>query len=162
MRNYSSIFSGVLLTLFSVSALAGAVLPKDAIPEKVQAAFNKKFPNAITVTAEQKTHFGQELYLFAFKEAKEADVRNIVYYRVNGNFYVNGDEIDTGKTSVEMPPASYENLKATFTDYEIKEAILVVNPNGAGEEFDLVVSAAGTLWHISLDRNGNITKKEAA
>jgi len=36
----------------------------------------------------------------------------------------------------------------------------VVNPNGAGEEYDLVVNASGTLWHVSLDRNGNITKKE--
>ncbi|MFI3189802.1 hypothetical protein BCS42_01955 [Crenothrix sp. D3] len=162
MRNYSSIFSGVLLTLFSVSVLAAAVLPKEALPEKVQAEFNKRFPNAISVTAETKTHFGQELYLIAFKEAKETDARNIVYYRVNGHFYVNGDEIDTGKTSIEMPPACYVNLKAAFNDYDIKEAILVVNPNGLGEEYDLVINASGVLWHISLDRDGNITKKEAA
>jgi len=160
MRNYFSTLSCVVLTLFSVSVFAAAVLPKESIPEKILTAFNKKFPNAISVTAEQKTHFGQELYLIAFKEAKEADERSIVYYRVNGNFYVNGDEIDTAKTSVEMPPASYENLKAAFTNYDIKEAILVVNPNGAGEEFDLAVNASGTTWHISLDRNGNITKKE--
>ncbi len=162
MRNYFSTIGAVVLTLFSVSALATPVLPKESIPEKILASFNKKHPNAITVTAEPKTHFGQELYLIAFKEAKEADTRSIVYYRVNGNFYVNGDEIDTAKTSVEMPPACYENLKTAFTDYDIKEAVLVVNPNGAGEEFDLVVSASGVLWHVSLDRNGNITKKEAA
>jgi hypothetical protein len=160
MRNYFLMLSCVVLTLFSVSVFAAAVLSKEAIPEKILATFNKKFPNAISVTAEQKTHFGQELYLIAFKEAKEADARNIIYYRVNGNFYVNGDEIDTSKTSIEMPPASYENLKAAFTNYDIKEAILVVNPNGPGEEFDLVVNASGTTWHISLDRNGNITKKE--
>lgn len=160
MRNYFSMLSGVVLTLFSVSILAAAVLPKDAIPEKILATFNKKFPNAISVTAEQKTHFGQELYMISFKEAKEEDAKNIVYYRVNGNFYVNGDEIDTAKTSVEMPPASYENLKAAFTNYDIKEAILVVNPNGTGEEFDLIVNASGATWYISLDRNGNITKKE--
>jgi hypothetical protein len=58
-----------------------------------------------------------------------------------------------------MPPASYENLKAAFTNYEIKQAILVVNPNGAGEEFDLVVSALNEIWRISLDRVGNITQK---
>ncbi|MSP27921.1 MAG: hypothetical protein EXR80_05680 [Methylococcales bacterium] len=165
MRNYSSIFSGVLLTLFSVSVLAATVLPQEALPAKVQAEFNKRFLNATSVTAETKTHFGQELYLIAFKEVKEdkdADTRNIVYYRVNGHFYVNGDEIDTGKASIEMPAASYVNLKAAFNDYDIKEAILVVNPNGLGEEYDLVVNASSVLWHISLDRNGNITKKEAA
>ena len=160
MRNYFSTFSCVVLTLFSVSAFAGAVLPKESIPEKILAEFNKKHPNAISVSAEQKTHFGQELYLIAFKEAKEVDERAIVYYRVNGHFYVNGDEIDTSKNSIEMPPASYENLKAAFTNYEIKEAILVVNPNGAGEEFDLVVNASGDIWRISLDRKGNIIQKE--
>lgn len=160
MRNYFPTLVGAVLTLCSVSAFAGAVIAQDALPEKVQAAFNKKFPTAVSVTAEAKKHFGQDLYLIAFKEAKEADARKIVYYRVNGHFYVNGDDIDTAKTSVEMPPASYENLKAAFNDYDIKEAILVVNPNGAGEEFDLVVNASGALWHIELDRNGNITKKE--
>jgi hypothetical protein len=160
MRNYFSTLGCVVLTLCSVSAFAGAVIAQDAIPEKIQAAFNKKFPKAISVTAEAKNHFGQDLYLIAFKEAKEDDARSIVYYRVNGNFYVNGDQIDTSKTAVEMPPASYENLKVAFNDYDIKEAILVVNPNGTGEEFDLVVSASGALWHVSLDRNGNITKKE--
>ncbi len=160
MRHYFSAFGFVVLTFFSVSALAGAVIAKEAIPEKVLASFTKKHPTAISVTAETKTHFGQELYLIAFKEAKEADARKIAYYRVNGNFYVNGDEIDTSKTSIEMPPASYENLKKDFGDYEIKEAILVVNPNGAGEEFDLVISVAGEIWHIALDRSGNITQKE--
>lgn len=160
MRHYFSTFSCVVLTLFSVSAFAGVVIAKDAIPEKILASFNKKHPNAIDVTAQAKKHFDQELYLIAYKEAKESDERSIVYYRVNGDFYVNGDEIDTSKSSVEMPPASYENLKTTFGDYDIKEAILVVNPNAAGEEFDLVVTASGATWHISLDRNGNITQKE--
>jgi recombinational DNA repair protein RecR len=160
MRHYFSMFSCVALLLFSVSAFAGAVIAKDAIPEKILASFNKKHPNAIDVTAIAKKHFGQDLYLIAYKEAKESDTRSIAYYRVNGNFYVNGDEIDTSKTSVEMPPASYENLKTTFGDYDIKEAILVVNPNAAGEEFDLVVTASGATWHIALDRNGNIIQKE--
>lgn len=160
MRHHLSTLSCVALTLFSVSAFAGVVIAKDAIPEKILANFNKKHPNAINVAAETKTHFGQELYLIAFKEAKESDERSIAYYRVNGHFYVNGDEIDTSKTSIEMPPASYENLKNTFGNYDIKEAILVVNPNGQGEEFDLVVDASGEIWHIALDRNGNITEKE--
>ena len=160
MRNYFSTFSCVVLSLFSVSAFAGAVLPKEAIPEQVMATFTKKHPNAISITAEQKSHFKQELYLIAFKEAKETDEKQVVYYRVDGHIYVNGDEIDTAKTSVEMPPASYENLKTAFGNYDIKEAILVVNPNGTGEEFDLVVNASGKVWHISLDRDGSITKQE--
>ena len=160
MRHYFSTISCVILTVFSASVFAGFAIPKESLPEKVLTAFNKKHPNAIDVTAEAKKHFGQDMCLIAFKEAKQADERSIVYYRVNGNFYVNGDEIDTAKTSVEMPPASYDNLKKEFTSYDIKEAILVVNPNGAGEEYDLVINAGGILWHVSLDRTGAITKKE--
>jgi hypothetical protein len=160
MRHYFSTVSCIILTVFSASVFAEAVIPKEKLPEKVLAAFNKKYPNAIEVTAEAKKHFGQELYLIAFKEAQPTDERSITYYRVNGNFYVNGDQIDTGKNSVEMPPASYENLKKEFTNYDIKEAILVVNPNAAGEEYDLVINAAGSVWNISLDHSGNIIKKE--
>lgn len=160
MRHFISTISCVALTLFSVSAFAGAVIAKEAIPEKILTNFNKKHPNAINVVAETKKHFGQDLYLIAFKEAKETDEPSIAYYRVDGHFYVNGDEIDTSKTSIEMPPATYENLKTTFGNYDIKEAILVVNPNGHGEEFDLVVNASGEIWRIALDRNGNITQKE--
>lgn len=161
MRHFFSTFSCVALTVFSVSVFADTVLTKEQIPEKVMATFSKKYPNAINITAERKTHFKQELYLIGFKEGKENDEKQVIYYRVDGHLYVNGNEIDTSKASVEIPSAGYESLKAAFGDYDIKEAISIVNPNAAGEEHDLVISAGGKIWHVSLDRDGKIASKEA-
>jgi hypothetical protein len=159
MRHFFSTLGCVVLTVFSTSAFAGTVLSKEEIPENVMASFSKKHPNAVDITAERKTHFKQELFLINFKETK-ADEKQVVYYRVNGHLYVNGNEIDTSKASVEIPAAGYDALKAAFGDYDIKEAILIVNPNGAGEEYDLVINAAGKVWHVSLDRNGSITQQQ--
>jgi hypothetical protein len=58
------------------------------------------------------------------------------------------------------PSAAFDSLKAAFSDYEIKEAILVVNPNGPGEEFDFIVSSSGSEWSVSIDGEGKITSKE--
>jgi hypothetical protein len=59
-----------------------------------------------------------------------------------------------------MPSVGYDNLKAAFGTYTIKNATLVVNPNGIGEEYDLTVNAAGNNWSVIVDHNGNITQKE--
>ena len=55
---------------------------------------------------------------------------------------------------------SKEKLKAAFNNYRIKEAVLVVNPNGAGEEFDLVLETAGKDWNVMIDKKGNVEKNE--
>ena len=74
----------------------------------------------------------------------------------NGRFFVNADNVTTANM---MPATGYDNLKAAFGTYTIKEAILVVNPNGPGEEYDLIVSSSGADWSVMVDFNGNITQK---
>jgi len=37
---------------------------------------------------------------------------------------------------------------------------LVVNPNGVGEEYELLVNAGGTDWTVVIDRLGAISQKE--
>jgi len=37
---------------------------------------------------------------------------------------------------------------------------LIVNPNGVGEEYDLVVNSDGTDWSVVVDRSGAISQKE--
>ena len=149
-----------LLTLvFAIAALTSAssfaeLVGKETLPEKVLANFDKKHPNALDVTARQKKHFGQDLYEIFFKEGEE---KLIELYRVKGPFYVNGAYIDA---SGMVPPAAKDNLKAAFSNYEIKEAILVVNPNGPGEEFDFIVGSAGAEWSVSIDGEGKIISKD--
>lgn len=145
----------LVLALSSVSANA-EILSKDAIPSPVLEQFYKRHPNAMDISAEKKTHFKQTLYEITFKEEKDKEPM-IELYRGNGRFFVDGDNVTTSNM---MPPVAYDNLKAAFGTYTIKKAILVVNPNGVGEEYDLIVNASGADWGVIVDRNGNITQKE--
>ena len=152
MRNYFLKLSFVLLTIFSVFAHAG-MIGKEAIPEKIMAQLHKQHPNALDIKAEPKTHFGQALYVLYFKDG---EVEHIEFYRVDGHFYVSGEKIDAINL---IPEAINDNLKAAFNTYEIKRAILVANPNGVGEEYDLSVSASGKNWSITVDGKGAIIDK---
>lgn len=133
---------------------AFTVAAEQAIPEKIMARIHEKHPNAAYIEAERKTHFGQAVYEIHFKDG-ESDL--IELYRENGHFYVSGEKIDAMNL---MPEAVDANLKAEFTTFEIKEAILIVNPNGPGEEYDLTVVSNNQEWSLTIDGKGNITKKE--
>ena len=141
-----------MLTFVSGFSHAG-MIAREAIPEKIMAQLQKQHPNALDVTAEAKNHFGQSLYALYFKEG---DLDMIEFYRVDGHFYVSGEKIDAFNL---IPPAVNDNLKAAFNKYEVKQAILVANPNGVGEEYDLVVNASGKNWSVSVDGKGAIVTK---
>jgi len=155
MRNKFLNLGFLVLALSSVSAYA-EILAKEAIPPKVLEQFYKKHPNAIEISAEKKTHFKQALYEITFKEEKDKE-KFIELYRDNGRFFVNADNVTTSNM---MPAVAYDNLKTAFDTYTIKNATLVVNPNGVGEEYDLTVNASGNDWSVIVDHNGNITQKE--
>ncbi|MGZ8144951.1 MAG: hypothetical protein ACXWTH_07300 [Methylosarcina sp.] len=141
-------------TALAASSAYAEIINKDAIPEEVLTHFYKKHPDTVDLSARKKKHFGQDLYELYFKEGDE---KRIELYRANGPFYVNGVLIDA---SGMVPPAAFDNLKAEFSNYEIKEAMLVVNPNGPGEEYDFTVSSSGSEWNVSVDGEGKIISKE--
>jgi hypothetical protein len=155
MRNNFFIPGFLVLALASVSTYA-EVVAKDAIPAKIMDQLYKRHPNAMDISAEKKTHFKQSIYEITFKEEKDKG-KIIELYRDNGRFFVNADDVTTSNM---MPPVAYDNLKAAFDTYTIKEAMLVVNPNGVGEEYDLTVNTSGNDWSVIIDHNGNITQKE--
>ncbi|MEI8208029.1 MAG: hypothetical protein WCG16_02410 [Methylococcales bacterium] len=144
----------LVLALSSVSASAG-LLGKDAIPAPILEQFYKRNPNAIDISAEKKTHFKQDLYEISFKVEKDKETI-IELYRNNGHFFVGADDVTSANM---MPASSYDSLKAAFDTYTIKEAILVVNPNGVGEEYDLTVNSSGVDWSVIIDYKGNIVEK---
>ena len=154
MRNvlFALVFS--ISSLVSVASYAEMV-DKEALPEKVLANLYKRHPDAFDITARREKHFKQDLYEIFFKEGEE---NLIELYRVNGAFYVNAVLVDASEL---LPPSAYENLKATFGDYQVKQAILVVNPNGPGEEYDFTVDASGRIWNVLIDMNGKIISKES-
>jgi hypothetical protein len=149
---YKLLFSLCLL-LLSVSINA-EVIGKDGLPTAVIDQIYKKHPNALDISAERKTHFSQELLKVYYKEGEEKFVE---YYRPDGHFFVSGLIIAADDM---MFTDSKEKLKADFKDYHIKQAVLVVNPNGAGEEFDVVLETAGKAWNVLIDKKGNLEKTE--
>jgi hypothetical protein len=156
MRNYFANMTLIALAILSFSAHSEP-LGKEAIPEKIMDQVYKNHPNALDISAEQKKHFNQDLYEIRFIDGEEKLVK---FYRANGQFFVDGAKIDTSENTNILPPAGNDNLKSTFPKYDIVDAIMIVNPNGAGEEYELVVDAEGVSWQVSMDRDGKIVTKE--
>ncbi|WP_411727089.1 hypothetical protein [Methyloglobulus sp.] len=143
----------VCLIFLTISANA-EVVGKEGIPSAIIDQIYKKHPNALDFTAEKKTHFSQELLKIYYKEGEE---KFVDYYRPDGHFYVSGLIIAADDM---MFTDSKDKLKAAFNDYHVKQAVLVVNPNGAGEEFDVVLETAGKAWNVLIDKKGNVEKAE--
>ncbi len=153
MHNYFLKFSFLILTVCSISAYA-EVMSKEAIPEKIMQHLNKKHPKATEITAETTKHFGQDVIEVRFKEDGETALG---IYRSNGNFHVAATKIAADDM---MFTSSKENLAKEFPQYSIKEAFMIVNPSGVGEEFEVILEAAGKQWNVSIDKTGNIEKQE--
>lgn len=153
MHKYFIKLGFLALVLFSAAGSA-AILNKNEIPEKILALLSKRHPKAEEVTAEKKVHFAQDLYEVSFKDGEE---KIIELYRPDGHFYAKGEIVES---IFLMVPGAEQNIKAAFKDAQVKESILIANPNSAGEEYDLSVVSEGKTWSIIVDGNGNIVKKE--
>jgi hypothetical protein len=143
----------LFLFLLTISANA-EIIGKEGIPTAIIDQIYKKHPNALDFTAEKKTHFSQELLKINYKEGEE---KFVDFYKPDGHFYVSGFIIAADDM---MFSDSKEKLKAAFNDYHVKQAVLVVNPNGTGEEFDVVLETAGKVWNVLIDKKGNVEKSE--
>jgi len=155
MRNYLLNISLLVLALTTISAQA-EVISKEAIPTPIMDQFYKKHANAIEISAAKKTHFKQTVFEIMFKEEKDKE-KLIEIYRPNGRFFVNANNV---QGSNMLPAIANDNLKAMFETYTIKDTLLIVNPNGVGEEYDLVVNSGGIDWSVVVDRKGAISQKE--
>jgi hypothetical protein len=151
MKNILRAF--LILAAGSISVHA-AQLTKEQLPEKITSHFIKKHPKAVDWVISEKKHFGQALYEINFKEDKE---EVSVFYRKNGHFYVSAEKIYAFNI---IPSIVINSLKAAFPDYKITAAQLVINPNAAGEEYEVTISSAGSMWTVSLDAKGNLIEKE--
>lgn len=160
MRNYFLTMTLLALAIVSVQAHS-ETLEKEAIPQKIMDQIYKKHPNAMAISAEQKKHFGQDLYEIKFKEkVNEVEENQIKFYRTNGQFYVDGVKIDTSENANMLPTAGNDSLKSAFSKYDIANAVMIVNPNGAGEEYELLVNSEGVNWQLTMDKEGKIVSKE--
>jgi hypothetical protein len=153
MIKMHKLFISICLIFLSISVNA-EIIGKDGIPTATMDQIYKKHPNALDISAEKKTHFSQELLKVYYKEGEE---KFVDYFRPDGHFFVSGLIIAADDM---MFADSKEKLKAAFNDYHIKQAVLVVNPNGAGEEFDVMLETGGKIWNVMIDKKGNLEKTE--
>lgn len=160
MRNYFSLINFIILALLALSAHAQPI-DKNTAPKKVMDLFYSRHPNALDVTVALDKHFNQELIEVFFKENKEEKENHVEVYRSNGHFFVNAMRVQAIKDSTLMPAIANDNLKVAFPNYDINDAVLIPNPNGAGEEFDLLLNSNNTIWHVVIDHKGNIATKES-
>lgn len=172
MKNY--LIGAVILAVSSVSVQAKQ-LTKDQLPEKILSHFNKKHPKVTNLVITEEKHFGQALYELDFTEEltikvpDNSDVKGqkqktevvkeetAVFYRTNGHFFVSSEKIYAFNI---IPGVVIDGLKAAFPDYKITAAQLVINPNGPGEEYEVVINSLGSSWRVSLDSKGGIITKE--
>lgn len=160
MRTPFLVLNTLALIAVSFSALAQP-LDKNSAPKKVMEEFYKRHANALDVSVAVDKHFNQEVIEVFYKENKEEKENHVEVYRSNGHFFVNAMRIQAIKDSNLMPAVANDNLKAIFPAYEVNDAVLIPNPNGAGEEFDLLINSANNLWHVVIDKKGNIASKES-
>jgi len=146
---------GLMVLSMSSTAVFAEEISKSAIPAPVLDSFYIRHPNALDMTAEKKTHFKQGLIQISFKEEKDKEVF-IELYRTNGKIFVSADDVTASNV---MPAVALDNLKAVFNTYSIKKTLLVPNPNGVGEDYDLIVNADGVDWSVVIDYKGNIIQK---
>jgi hypothetical protein len=147
-------FLSLILLIISNFSYA-EILEQNAIPQSIMDEIYKKHSGALSFTAEKTAHFGQELYKVHYKDGEE---KFVDYYRPDGRLFVSGHIIAADDM---MFTDSKEKLKAEFNDYDITNAILVVNPNGTGEEFDIILESGGKNWNVLIDKKGNLQKKES-
>ena len=176
MRKFFLSLGFAALATISSAAAFGAPLSKEAIPAAVLQALMKDHPKAEDISAVVKKHFGQELYMLTFKELtkekepvdteaneqaapvyKDVVEERIEIYRKNGSFFVSAERVDNAN---RMSVLAYENLKKAFPSYTIEKAVMVINPNGPGEEFDLIINSAGEKWAVTIDRKSEVALKE--
>lgn len=173
MKNY--VIAAVILAAGSSASLQAKQLTKDQLPEKIRTHFAKKHPKVTNLVITEEKHFGQALYELDFVEEltikvpDEKDVKGqklkdqvaqektAVFYRQNGHFFVNSEKIEAFNI---IPGVVINGLKAAFPEYKMTAAQLIPNPNGPGEEYEVVITASGGTWRVSIDSKGGIISKE--
>jgi hypothetical protein len=143
-----------LCLIFLSITVNAEVIGKEGISPAIIDQIYKKHGNALDFTVEKKIHFSQDLLKISYKEGEE---RFVDYFRPDGHFFVSGLLIAADDM---MFSDSKDKLKAAFNDYKIKQAVLIVNPNGAGEEYDVALETAGKGWNVLIDKKGNVEKTE--
>ena len=148
----SSISIAALLIAFTVHAENDSSI---TIPDKVRSNILKRHPQAQDMHASYETHFGQKLLEVSYKDATDEEILEL--FTTYNHLFTNELKIDNlGGIST----AALSTLKETFPNYTLQKAELIVNPNGAGEEYEIYLRANGDNWKISINDRGTTLDKQ--
>ncbi len=148
-------FPIVMLTVALSGAVGQAFAEEAAVSDKVRASVLKRHPQATDMLGTMETHFGQQLLEVSFKDAEGQVLHEL--FRSNGALFTGELVLDNPQ---QVPPMVTDAVKANFPDARIEKAELVVNPNGVGEEYELIVNASSGKWRVAVNDKGAITSKE--
>lgn len=126
-----------------------------AVPDKARASIMKRHPQAQDLQASRESHFGQELLEVRFKNAEDEVQHEL--FRTNGAFF--SKEL-THSHGYGISPEASKALTEAFPDNRIEKSEVVVNPNGAGEEYELYLVTPGGKWKVAIDDKGRISAKD--
>lgn len=148
--------SSVAVIAFSFTIAGHAEGQSTAVPEKVSQNILKRHPAAYDLLAVgQETHFGQQLLEVSYKD--ETGQTNLELFTSKGHLLTNELLIEDFN---EIYPQVIATLKQQFPQYELKRAELIGNPNGAGEEYEIYLHAAGADWRLAITGDGEILDKQ--
>lgn len=144
----------LFLSLFSVAAIAE---PDQSVPvpEKVSASILKRHPHAQELQASRESHFGVQLLEVRFKTDTDEPIQEL--FTLSGHLFTR--ELPMIGLS-ELTPAAMETLQQ-LPHYQLKKAERIANPNGAGEEYELLLHMDGADWKIVIDDKGKLVQKQS-
>jgi hypothetical protein len=166
----------LLCTLLILAASSVSVeakqLTKEQLPAKLLTHFTKKHPKTSNLIITEQKHFGQSLYKLSFTEELMLKVPDTetgklkqemaredttIFYRSGGQFFVNAQKIEAFNV---IPGIVIDGLKTAFPDYKITAALMIPNPNGPGDEYEITITSAGQNWNVALNNKGVIITKD--
>lgn len=147
--------SSVILSLFAATANAELL----TVPDKVRASILKRHPTAQELqTNGYETHFGQKLLEVTFVE--EGSTTPIIeLYRSSGHLFA--AEVAVADLNA-VPSDVRDAISKAFPDSQMKKAEMMVNPNGAGEEHEILLLTGGDMWRVIVNHKSEIISKERA
>lgn len=140
----------MLITVLSIAFSMQSCAQKpesNNVPEKVQTAFNAKFPDAKKVEWEMENDSEWEA---EFKwNGKE----------YSANFGTEGEwrETENEIKESEIPADIRAILDQNFSDYEIEDPEIAEKPSG--KSYEMEIEMGDEEFEVTIDAEGNLTKK---
>ena len=158
MRQIVAVTLSVVLCACSV----GQVLAASAdtaqvvtIPEPVSSNILKRHPGAQDMKAVYETHFGQKLLQVSFKDEKGFEAVELF----TGKNHLYGNVLVVEDLSEILPPVVV-TLKKEFPQHVLQRVELIVNPNSAGEEYEIYLQSDNSHWKLAITDKGTVIDKQ--